>query len=267
MSIEEMVEMLRYLRSENRRVTREDDSVLCPVFVFTLPDELPKLELNAKPEWMSAIPTFDEACPVFVVVSNNTAETLYTNLLRQHNVLGFVYVVNVNQIGQRSAITSALFLSDLNILMYTFTSWDATYIPTDLDACLVCREKPVVAVSVANDGESRQGSFLNYTMPTSTIVYDYKRIKATLKSTTVFPFYESAFTLQFLLWLADRGLDFVIYQDDKAIKTEVADYITADTLHKLHTERPFIFTKNGTINVKYIHDLALESAKLIYGGK
>lgn len=262
MNTEDMIATIRFFTRENGRLGSSTEESISPVFIFTDPEQFPSQQ---EPEWFSKVPTFTEDAPVFVITSDEQSAKFYDNLLRMANKAGYIYVVNVECEAQKSVVMNALLHSKVNVFLFTFIEWDAHYIPDYLDSVLVTKQNDVVCVSCVDAKMDRKGEMTSYSLPTDVTVWRYENILHSLRGTTALPFYESAFNLQFLLWLADRGLNFAVFQDEMA-PAKSRDRITADTLHLLHTQRPHLFAKSGGVDVKYIHDLANESRQLLTGG-
>lgn len=263
MNIEDMIETIKFFTRENGRLGHDTESSISPVFVFTDPEQFPSTQ---KPEWFDKVSTFTEDAPVFVVTSDTQSAQFYDNLLRMANKTGYLYVVNAGHEAQKSVVFNSLLHAHLNLFLLTFIEWDTHYIPDYLDSVIVTKDADIVCTSCVNGCMNKKGDQIDYCLPTDVTVWRYNCILQSLRSTTALPFYESAFNLRFLLWLADRGLNFIVFQDEMA-PSKSRDRITADTLHLLHTQRPHLFAKSGGVDVKYIHNLAYESSLLIGGNR
>lgn len=264
MNVEDMIGTIKFFTRENGRLERnyDNDSCISPVFIFTDPEQFPA---EQEPEWFSKVSTFTEDSPIFVITSDAQLEKFYDNLLRMANKTGYLYTVNVESESQKSVVFNSLLHARVNVFLITCIEWNTHYIPDYLDSVLVTKRNDTVCVSCVDGCMDKKGDANEYSLPTDVTVWHYDRILQSLRSTTALPFYESAFNLQFLLWLADRGLNFIVLQDEMA-PTKSRDRITADTLHLLHTQRPHLFAKSGGVDVKYMHNLAYESKQLLIGG-
>lgn len=268
MSIEELIYYLQYDKAHLAVVTKHKEDTTAPIFVFTPIDRLP--ELSKRPAVLDELEWYNEERPVYIVVQDATAERLYNNFLAQWNVVGFISVVNANTKGTKSAILNSLLHSSLDIKTCIFTELELEAGDYSADKnCTMPVKLPDYAVMysyIKSEDNSARGKRLQYSLPSGTVYVRIAELRKRITYRTVLPFFESGFYVQLLHWLAEHGMDFtVICEPSKrnALCTHY-DRIYADDLFKLRRTTPNLFTRGGTVDVHYIHELATETRELIY---
>ena len=268
MSIDELIYYLQYDKAHLAVVTKHKEDNTTPVFVFAPIDRLPNL--SKRPAVLDELEWYNEERPVYIVVQDDTAERLYNNFLTQWNVMGFITVVNANTKGTKSAILNSLLHSTLELKTCIFTELELNAGDYNADTHYTTPEPLpdyVVMYSYSkSEDNSTRGKRLQYSLPSGTVYIRIAEIRKRITYRTVLPFFESGFYVQLLHWLAEHGMDFMVICEPSKHNELCTHYdrIYADDLFKLRRTTPNLFTRGGTVDVHYIHELATETRALIY---
>ncbi len=269
MDIEELISSLQYDKTHVSLVTKRKENTLHPVFIFAPVDRL-ITELDYVPAILKDIDKFDEQRPIYIVVQDEFTERIYTNCLTVWHIVGFVHIVNANTKGTKSAIMNSLLHSNVDLETCTFTELELPHGEWNGDEALsIFTGLPsyIVAYSyIKSEGGSAKGRRLQYSLPSATVHWNIAELKKRMTYHTVLPFYESGFYVQFLHWCAERGMDFQVIGELRKAHDLCTHYdrIYADDLFKLRRTTPTLFTREGAVDVHYIHDLATETRALIF---